>query len=383
MRGRFDLLLILLLFCMCTGNRDNFKVAVTVNGSDGKYLYLARLTLKGSVVVDSTMPHKSGTYFVKGFTDEPDFFIIYKKPGEYINLIIHPGDDFRVITEEAAFDDQYLVEGSSDSRLIKKMVDQQRKTLEQITEISTEFENSQGSTDFVKIKSRIDSTYEKVLQAHRRFSIQLIEENQESLVSLMALYQQLGKNTSVFNYKNDFHYYALVDSNLSALYPNSEAVIDLNQKVTGLRQIIKLEPGSPAPEISMPDPNGNIISLSSLHGKYILLIFWASWSEQSLTELARFVDLYPKLSRNGLEYFLVSLDRTRESWLSGIDKTKASGILVSDLKYWDSPVVDIYRIENLPVTYLLNKEGLILKKNINAEELSTILKEELMEEKDR
>lgn len=380
MRGPFHLLLILLLFCACSGNKNNFKVEVTVNGSDGSYLHLARLTLSGSVVVDSTMPHKTGTYILKGYIDKPDFFIIYKKPGEYINLIINPGDDFRVITAEATFDDQYLIEGSKDSRLIKKMVDQQRKTLEQITEISIEFENSQGSPDFMSIKSRIDSTYEKILQDHRQFSVQLIEENQESLVSLMALYQQLGKNTSVFNYKSDFHYYALVDSNLSALYPNSEAVIDLNRKVTELRQIIRLEPGSQAPEISMSDVNGNIISLSSVHDKYILLLFWASWSDQSLKELAKFADLYPKLSQKGLEYFQVSLDRTRDSWLSGIDKTKARGMHVSDLKYWDSQVVEVYRIEKLPVTYLVNKEGLILKKDVSAEEITAIINEEVMDE---
>jgi peroxiredoxin len=380
MRGPFHILLILILFCACSGNKNNFKVEVTVNGSDGSYMHLARLSLSGSVVVDSTMPHKTGTYILKGYTNEPDFFIIYKKPGEYINLIIRPGDNFRVITDEAAFDDQYLVEGSKDSRLIKKMVDQQRKTLEQITEISTEFENSQGSPELVKIKSRIDSTYEEILQTHRQFSIQLMEENQESLVSLMALYQQLGKNTPVFNYKSDFHYYELVDSNLSALYPNSEAVIDLNRKVTELRHNIKLEPGSRAPGISMPDVNGNIISLSSIHDKYILLLFWASWSDQSLTELAKFSDLYPKLSQKGLEYFQVSLDRTHESWFSGIDKTKARGILVSDLKYWDSPVVNLYRIEKLPVTYLLNKEGLILKKNVSAEDITAIINKEVTDD---
>ena len=45
----------------------------------------------------------------------------------------------------------------------------------------------------------------------------------------------------VFDYKKDFQYYELVDSNLSALYPNSEAVIDLNRKVTELREMLRLE----------------------------------------------------------------------------------------------------------------------------------------------
>lgn len=373
MRTVIYLALIIVITCACSGRKTNFEVEVRVSNSQGTLIHLARRTLSGTVMIDSAMPEKSGAYKLKGFTSQPDFYILYTKPNRYINLIIRPGDDFRVITSEESFDVSYLVEGSKDSRLIQKMVTRQTRTLEKITEISTLYENSMGKKDFEKIKAGIDSTYEQVFAEHKQFSIDLIRENPGSLASLMALYQQLGRNAPVFDYKKDFRYYELVDSGLSKLYPNSEAVIDLNLKVAELRNRLKLELGSTAPEIALPDSAGKAIALSTLRNKKILVIFWATWSSQSMAELERFASLYPLSEKKNLEYFMVSLDRTRDSWLNGIEGKNIKGIHVSDLKYWDSPVVDRYKIEQLPVVYLLNEEGVIINRNFTASDFPAIL----------
>ena len=120
--------------------------------------------------------------------------------------------------------------------------------------------------NFNSITMEIDSIYNQTFAEHKRFSIDLITENPGSLAALMALYQQLGRNTPVFDYKKDFSVYEMVDSSLAGLYPNSEAVIDLNRKVSELRDLLKLEVGSVAPEIALPDSTGKIITLSSLRG---------------------------------------------------------------------------------------------------------------------
>jgi hypothetical protein len=373
MRIPYLLSLLLFLVYSCSGDKHNFTVEIHVAGSDNSLLYLAHRTLTATMVVDSALPDKSGAYTLEGYTTQPDFYIVYYQPRQYINLIIRPGDDFKVLTNAKLFDVNYLVEGSKDSRLIQKMVNMQTRTLEKITEISTRYENSMGYKDFDKIKANIDSTYDKIVAEHRQFSIYLIKENPGSLAGLMALYQQLGRNTPVFEYKNDFRYYEMVDSNLAALYPNSEAVIDLNRKVTELRDLLKLETGSVAPDIALPDTGGNIIALSSLRNKYILLVFWASWSSQSVDEVRKFAALYPKLGRDDLEYYQVSLDRTRDSWIKSLSDKNTRGLHVSDLKYWDSPVVGLYRIEQLPVVYLLNKEGVIVNRNFKADDLSAII----------
>ena len=360
----------------CSRDKSNFTVEVQVDGNHGEMLYLAQRTLTGTPVLDSTLPEKSGKYLLKGYTSQPDFFVLYNQPRNYINLIIHPGDEFRVLTKAIEFDANYLIEGSKDSRLIQKLVTMQNRTLEKITEISEVYENSKGRPDFERIRSEIDSAYQKVVDEHKQFSIDLIRNNPESLATLMTLYQQLGRNEPVFDYKRDLTYYEMVDSNLSRLYPNSEAVIDLNRKVTGLREVVRLEPGSVAPQISLPDSSGNSIALSSFRGKYVVLIFWASWSSLSVDAVNSFASLYRKQLQNEIVLFQVSLDRTRRSWTKYVEDKNAAGIHVSDLKYWDSPVADLYHIHKLPVVYLLNRQGEIVAKDFRAEDLPGLLEKQ-------
>ena len=90
---------------------------------------------------------------MQGYAAQPDFYIMYREPRHYINLIIRPGENFKVRTEGDAFEYAYLVEGSKDSRLIQKLVTMQAKTLKKITEISSEYENNVGKPGFEKIRS--------------------------------------------------------------------------------------------------------------------------------------------------------------------------------------------------------------------------------------
>ena len=191
----------------------------------------------------------------------------------------------------------------------------------------------------------------------------------------MALYQQLGRQSSVFDYKKDFEYFAQVDSALCIRYPGSEAVKDLNKKVTQIREMMKVEIGSPAPPIVLPDINGKPVALAELKGKLVLLGFWASWSEASVAENKSLLNLYNKYHPKGFEVYLVSLDRSRESWLQTIQNEKAGWINVSDLAYWDSPAVKLYRVESLPANYLIDGNGIIIARNIMGRELEQKLTE--------
>jgi hypothetical protein len=74
----------------------------------------------------------------------------------------------------------------------------------------------------------------------------------------------------------------------------------------------------------------------------------------------------------------VSLDRTHESWLKAIRNDQPDWIHVSDLAYWDSPVVKQFRIESLPANYLINTEGIIVARNIMGQELEQKLTEMLL-----
>ncbi len=368
MRFILKLVIFVAILYSCKEKGDNFVVKYKPEPVENKMMYLSRRTLSGTVKIDSALPGKSGTYNLKGHTQTPDFFILYFQPGQYINLIIHPGDQISITGDPTAFDQQYFVEGSKDSRLVQKMVSRQAVTLREITELSMEYENSRHNPDFEAIKARIDSAYDQIVDSHREFSMELIEDNPESLAGLMALYQQLGRNIPVFDYKEDFVYYEMVDSNLTACYPNSEAVKDLNRRVTEVRQKLRIDVGSYAPDIILPDTTGQPVALSDLKGNVVLLCFYASWSPGSIRQNRMLSDIYTGHFGDSLEYYQVSLDRTKDSWLRYLREEKPKGIQVSDLQYWNSPVVEKYMLEEIPQTYLLDKEGRIVDKDFAAGE---------------
>jgi len=72
----------------------------------------------------------------------------------------------------------------------------------------------------------------------------------------------------------------------------------------------------------------------------------------------------------------VSLDKTKEAWIKGIqDDQLGKWIQVSDVKYWNSIVVPLYKIESIPFNFLLDKEGRIIASNLRGEQLQTKLAE--------
>ena len=66
----------------------------------------------------------------------------------------------------------------------------------------------------------------------------------------------------------------------------------------------------------------------------------------------------------------------REAWIKGIqDDQLGKWIHVSDIQYWNSIVVPLYKIESIPVNFLLDKEGRIIASNLRGDQLETKLAE--------
>lgn len=144
-----------------------------------------------------------------------------------------------------------------------------------------------------------------------------------------------------------------------------------------LEQAERVAIGQQFIDFTMKDPAGNDVSLSDYagKGKVVLIDFWAAWCGPCRQEMPNVVAAYDKYKSKGFEVVGVSLDRNTEEWEKGIADLKMTWPQMSDLKFWETPVVELYAFRGIPHTVLLDAEGKIIEKDLRGKALEDKLEE--------
>jgi len=119
--------------------------------------------------------------------------------------------------------------------------------------------------------------------------------------------------------------------------------------------------GSLAPDFTLNDLCGEKVTLSKLRGKVVILNFWSIWCGPCLAEMPSLNKLYLEFKDKGLVVLSIAEDPAEKPLRSYIQE---KGIAFSILMDKDKKVYFKYSLFGIPVSFLIDKKGVIIEKFI-------------------
>lgn len=358
---------------------SQYTIQGRISNAEGMYVYLDELKVTSTVNVDSVKLNQEGKFKFRGEVAYPSFFLLRlgEKDKNFITLLVDSAEQVEVSGDAADFSRDYLVKGSEGSVMVRELNKQLSKTKHKLDSIRSLQISFRNDTRYDQKREQWQEEYEQVRQAQIDYSKKFVEAHPFSMANVLALYQKFDDDTYVIQ---DLQSLKVAASALNSFYPESEHVKALyantvklmkDERNARINRFIQQE-GQNSPDITLPDPQGNKVALSSLQGKYVLLHFWASADRGSRIMNPVLVELYRKYHAKGFEIYQVSLDKDRYEWINAIDEDGLDWINVGDMEGSNTAVMN-FNVTEIPFNYLLDRKGAIVGKNMKGPALDAFL----------
>lgn len=341
-----------------------------VNGAD------MTMTLNGFVSgkpqkVTSVQLDDEGNFIINGTVAATDYYQIQLSNNQNTYVVLKPEDTLKVYGDANDLFNICNVVGSEDTEIMQSFLREFSDFRQFEDSLKMVSKQSQGQNNEV-----LNQAYQAKAGQFFQYRNRLIQKYPQSPGLLFVL--------NTIDKEKEFEAFKQVAENLSKAYKGSPTGRALQMQISQLeaqkQRDEMLQPGKKAADISMKNPKGEIMSLSDLKGKVVLIDFWASWCGPCRKENPNVVKAYKEYKDNGFTVFSVSLDKNKDRWLKAIEQ---DGLLwpnhVSDLKGWANAAAQKYGVNSIPFTVLIDQEGNVITTNVRGaaleERLASIFNE--------
>ncbi|MFT4660085.1 MAG: thiol-disulfide isomerase/thioredoxin [Patiriisocius sp.] len=345
------------------------RISGTLTNAANKTLFYNQYQLQ--TPQDSTVTDAKGNFSIDVPTGKVDYYKLYFDQMNMIVLILdETTKDLKVTGDGTDFTNSYTVSGSKDSELMNKYFVANRDYMALEQEAIAKINSASAAT-----KSGLQADYKGLKKVYHEKLKSMALANPASPAALSMV--------SSLNPRDYMDVYDKVFSELDNVIPHSSIYTDMKVDIANYKKKMDKKKAAPtgsmideiAPEIAMKNPEGQVVSLSSLRGKYVLIDFWASWCGPCRRENPSVVAMYNKYKDKGLEIYGVSLDKDLNKWKKAIAKDGLEWPHVSDLAGWNSAAAAKYGVKSIPHTVLLDKEGKIIATKLRGNALENKIEE--------
>ena len=342
-----------------------YKIQVTSNLAEKTLVVLSKITDAKLEIQDSAYAAKDGAFNFTGSGSEGSslYYLTFGNttpPG--IPVILEHGAQVKLgVTKVGAAYDITLVGGEYNKSMLK-LYNLYTGFEKEMASFNAEVATIDATTVTEEIRTNTTQRYNKMISSRSEAIEQFIQNEPASPATYFAVKYLFQKPASKL--------ILIAADKMGKELPNSLYTKNLVSLAANIGPTVE---GAIAPEISLKTPEGEILALSSLRGKVVLIDFWASWCGPCRKENPNVKKIYEKYKDQGFEIYAVSLDNNEAQWKGAIAKDGLAWKHVSELLGWKGTVSRAYGVGSIPQTFLLDKEGRIVKTGFRSHELESLI----------
>ena len=342
-----------------------YKIQVTSNLAEKTLVVLSKITDAKLEIQDSAYAAKDGAFNFTGSGSEGSslYYLTFGNttpPG--IPVILENGAQVKLgVTKVGGAYDITLVGGEYNKSMLS-LYNLYTGFEKEMEAFNAEVATIDATTVTEEIRTNTTQRYNKMISSRSEAIEQFIQNEPASPATYFAVKYLFQKPASKL--------ILIAADKMGKELPNSLYTKNLVSLAANIGPTVE---GAIAPEISLKTPEGEILALSSLRGKVVLIDFWASWCGPCRKENPNVKKIYEKYKDQGFEIYAVSLDNNAAQWKGAIAKDGLAWKHVSELLGWKGTVSRAYGVGSIPQTFLLDKEGRIVKTGFRSHELESLI----------